>query len=342
MEYTASQIAEILDGSIVGDNNARVNSLAKIEEATEGSLAFLANPKYIPFLYSTKASVTLVSESFQPEKEFQTTLIKVLDPYKSFTMMLNQFNGSIKKFNGIHKNSVIDSSAVIGTESYIGPFTVIKNDVKIGNNVKIHDHVVIESDVVIGDNTTIFSGTKILRHTELGANCIIHNNVVIGSDGFGFSPNSSGSYEKIPQTGSVLIEDDVEIGANTTIDRATLGQTIIRKGVKLDNLIQIAHNVEVGSHTVIAAQSGIAGSSKIGSYCVIGGQVGIAGHLRIGNRVQIQAKTGVLRNLDDGEKVMGFPAIDYRSYNKSYVHFKNLPKHIDALNKLLKNESNDG
>jgi UDP-3-O-[3-hydroxymyristoyl] glucosamine N-acyltransferase len=342
MEYTASQIAEILNGSIVGDKDARVSTLAKIEEATEGSLAFLANPKYTPFVYSTKASITLVSESFQPEKKISTTLIKVSDPYQSFTAMLNQFNGSAKELIGIHTHSVIDPSASLGKNVYIGPFTVVHASVKIGDNVKIHDHVIIESGVVIGDNTTIFSGTKILFRSEIGANCIFHSNVVIGSDGFGFSPKADGSYEKIPQTGSVLIEDDVEIGANTTIDRATLGQTIIRKGVKLDNLIQIAHNVEIGSHTVIAAQSGVAGSSKVGSHCVIGGQVGIAGHLKIGDRVQIQAKTGVLRNLKDGEKVMGFPAIDYRSYNKSYVHFKNLPKHIETLHKLQKNKKNNG
>jgi len=342
MEYTASQIAEILNGSIVGDKGARVSTLAKIEEATEGSLAFLANPKYTPFVYSTKASITLVSESFQPEKKISTTLIKVSDPYHSFTTMLNQFNGSSKDLIGIHNHSTIDSSASIGKNVYIGPYSVVHANAKIGDNVKIHDHVIIESDAVIGDNTTIFSGTKILSHSEIGANCIFHSNVVIGSDGFGFSPKADGSYEKIPQTGSVLIEDDVEIGANTTIDRATLGKTIIRKGVKLDNLIQIAHNVEIGSHTVIAAQSGIAGSSKVGSYCVIGGQVGIAGHLKIGDRVQIQAKTGVLRNLKDGDKVMGFPAFDYRSYNKSYVHFKNLPKHIETLHKLQKNQSKNG
>ena len=339
MEYTASQIAEILDGSIVGDKDARVSTLAKIEEASEGALAFLANPKYTPFVYSTKASITLVSESFKPEKKIHTTLIKVSDPYQSFTTMLSQFNGAKKEFNGIHNQTVIDPSTTIGKNSYVGAYTVIQNGVKIGNNVKIHEHVVIENDVVIGNNTTIFSGTKILRQSEIGANCILHNNVVIGSDGFGFSPTSNGSYEKVPQTGSVLIEDDVEIGANTTIDRATLGQTIIRKGVKLDNLIQIAHNVEIGPHTVIAAQSGVAGSTKVGSHCVIGGQAGIAGHLKIGDRVQIQAKTGVLRNLKDDEKVMGFPALDYRSYNKSYVHFKNLPKHIETLDKLQKDQS---
>ena len=342
MEYTASQIAEILGGSIEGDKDARVSSLAKIEEATEGSLAFLANPKYTPFVYSTKATITLVSESFQPEKKINTTLIKVSDPYQSFTTMLTQFNGSAKELHGIHNHSVIDPSVSFGKNAYVGPFAVIHASVKIGDNVKIHGHVIIESDVVIGDNTTIFSGSKILRQSEIGANCILHNNVVVGSDGFGFSPTSSGSYDKVPQTGSVLIEDDVEIGANTTIDRATLGQTIIRKGVKLDNLIQIAHNVEIGPHTVIAAQSGVAGSSKIGSYCVIGGQVGIAGHLKIGNRVQIQAKTGVLRNLKDDEKVMGYPALDYRSYNKSYVHFKNLPKHVETLHKLQKNQTKNG
>ena len=342
MEYTASQIAEILDGFVVGDKHARVSTLAKIEDATEGSLAFLANPKYTPFVYSTKASVILVSESFQPEKKIDTTLVKVSDPYQSFTTMLSQFNGNTKEFNGIHNHTVIDSSAIIGKNSYVGPFTVIQNGVTIGNNVKIHDHVVIESDVVIGDNTVIYSGTKILRQSQIGANCVLHNNVVVGSDGFGFSQTASGSYDKVPQTGSVLIEDDVEIGANTTIDRATLGKTIIRKGVKLDNLIQIAHNVEIGSHTVIAAQTGIAGSTKIGNHCVIGGQAGIAGHLKIGNRVQIQGQSGILRNLKDDEKVMGYPAIDILSYNKSYVHFKNLNKHIKTLHKLQKKLTDNG
>ena len=260
----------------------------------------------------------------------------------------------------VHESSYLDKNVDIGRGSKIWHFShimdncnigencsfgqnvVVGPNVKIGNNVKIHDHVVIESDVVIGDHTTIFSGAKILSKSQIGANCILHNNVVIGSDGFGFSPTDSGAYEKVPQTGSVLIEDDVEIGANTTIDRATLGETIIRQGVKLDNLIQIAHNVEVGAHTVIAAQTGIAGSSKVGSHCVIGGQVGIAGHLKIGNRVQIQAQSGILRNLKDDEKVMGYPAIDLRSYNKSYVHFKNLNEHIKILHKLQKKLTDNG
>ena len=342
MKYKASEIAEILDGFVVGDDDACVTSIAKIEEAQKGSLAFLANPKYTEFLYSTKASVTLVRDSFQPEKDISTTLVKVADPYLSFTTMLSHFNGSEKKYSGIHNHSLIDSSASLGTDCYVGPFATIGSGVKIGNNVKIHDHVVIESDVVIGNHTTIFSGAKILSKSKIGANCILHNNVVIGSDGFGFSPTASGAYEKIPQTGSVLIEDDVEIGSNSTIDRATIGQTIIRQGVKLDNLIQIAHNVEVGAHTVIAAQTGIAGSSKIGSHCVIGGQVGIAGHLKIGNRVQIQGQSGILRNLKDDEKVMGYPAINILSYNKSYVHFKNLNKHIKTLHKLQKKLTDNG
>lgn len=342
MKYTASEIAELLDGFVVGDDNAFVTSVAKIEEATEESLAFLANPKYTEFVYSTKASITLVRDNFQPDKKISTTLVKVTDPYQSFTTMLTHFNGTQKKLHGIHTNALIDSSVDMGKDCYVGPFSVIKSGAKIGNNVNIHDHVTIESDVVIGDHTTIFSGTKILFNSTIGNNCILHNNVVIGSDGFGFSPTASGAYEKVPQTGSVLIEDDVEIGANTTIDRATLGQTIIRQGVKLDNLIQIAHNVEIGAHTVIAAQSGIAGSTKVGSHCVIGGQVGIAGHLKIGDQVQIQAQSGVLRNVKDGEKLMGYPAINYRSYNKSYVHFKNLNKHIDTLNQLQKKLTKDG
>ena len=342
MEYTAYQIAEILDGSIEGDPKASVSFVAKIEDAKKGALAFLANPKYTPHVYTTKATITLVSTSFSPDKEIETTLIKVNDPYQSFTKMLTHFNGAGKKRNGIHKQTVIDESLTHGEGLFVGPFSSIEANVTLGSNVKIHANVCIESDVIIGDNTVIFSGTKILAKSQIGANCIIHNNVVVGADGFGFSPTTDGSYDKIPQTGSVLIEDDVEIGANTTIDRATLGFTIIRKGVKLDNLIQVAHNVEIGAHTVIAAQSGVAGSTKVGSHCVIGGQVGIGGHLKIGDRVHVQAKSGVLRNLKNDEKVMGMPAIDYYNYNKSYVHFKNLPKHMDTLHKLDKKIIKDG
>lgn len=336
MEFTALQIAELLNGSVVGNQDACVSHLSKIEDAEAGALSFLANPKYTPYVYTTGATVTLVSNDFQPEKDYNTTLIKVEDPYDSFTKLLGHYAALKQAKSGIHKQSVIESEASYGKDFFLGAFSVISNHVSIGNNVKIYHNVHIGSHVTIGDNTIIYSGANIADDTVIGANCIIHSNAVIGADGFGFSPNKDRSYSKIPQTGNVIIEDDVEVGAGTTIDRATLGSTIIRQGVKLDNLIQIAHNVEIGAHTVIAAQSGIAGSTKVGSHCILGGQVGVGGHLKVGDRVQIQAQSGVLRNLKDDEKVMGTPAFDYNLFNRSYVHFKNLPKHMKTLFELQK------
>ena len=334
MEYTASQIAEILDGFVVGDKHARVSTLAKIEDATEGSLAFLANPKYTPFVYSTKASVILVSESFQPEKKIDTTLVKVSDPYQSFTTMLSQFNGNTKEFNGIHNHTVIDSSAIIGKNSYVGPFTVIQNGVTIGNNVKIHDHVVIESDVVIGDNTVIYSGTKILRQSQIGANCVLHNNVVVGSDGFGFSQTASGSYDKVPQTGSVLIEDDVEIGANTTVDRARFTDTVIKAGSKIDNQVQIAHNVVIGEHALISAQSAIGGSATIGHHLILGGQTGIRDNVQVGNHVTAVARSVITSNIADKEVVGGMPSRPVSQWRKTQALIHRLEELFDRLKKV--------
>lgn len=336
MEFTALQIAELLNGSVVGNHDALVSHLSKIEDAQAGALSFLANPKYTPYVYTTGASVTLVSSEFKPEKEYTTTLIQVDDPYDSFTKLLGHYAALKQTKKGIHKQSVIESEVSYGKDFFLGAFSVVNERVSIGNNVKIYHNVHIGSDVTIGDNTIIYSGAIIADDTVIGANCIIHSNAVIGADGFGFSPNKDRSYSKIPQTGNVIIEDDVEIGAGTTIDRATLGSTIIRKGVKLDNLIQIAHNVEIGAHTVIAAQSGVAGSTKVGSHCILGGQVGIGGHLKIGDRVQVQAQTGVLKNIDHDAKIMGTPAFDYNAFNRSYVHFKNLPKHMNSLHELQK------
>lgn len=336
MEFTALQIAELLNGSVVGNQDALVSHLSKIEDAEAGALSFLANPKYTPYVYTTGASVTLVSSEFKPEKEYTTTLIQVDDPYDSFTKLLGHYAALKQTKTGIHKQSVIESEVSYGKDFFLGAFSVVSERVNIGNNVKIHHNVHIGSDVTIGDNTIIYSGANIADDSVIGANCIIHSNAVIGADGFGFSPNKDRSYSKIPQTGNVIIEDDVEVGAGTTIDRATLGSTIIRKGVKLDNLIQIAHNVEIGAHTVIAAQSGVAGSTKVGSHCILGGQVGIGGHLKVGDRVQIQAQTGVLKNIEDDAKIMGTPAFDYNAFSRSYVHFKNLPKHMKALHELQK------
>ena len=336
MKFTAQQIAEILEGDIVGDPDIEVSKLSKIEEGIEGSLTFLANPKYIPYIYSTKASITIVNKSFQPDSDIATTLIKVEDAYKSFSQLLKYYNQVKNNKTGIEQPSFVSETAVYGDNVYLGAFSYLGENVILGENVKIYPHAYVGDNVVIGNNTTVFSGVKLYSETEIGNNCVINSGAVIGADGFGFVPDEKGEFQKVPQTGNVIIEDFVEIGSATTIDRATLGSTIIRKGVKLDNQIQIAHNVEIGENTVIAAQTGIAGSTKIGKYCMIGGQVGIAGHLTIGNGVKVQAQTGIGHRVKDGEKLYGSPAIDYSNYVKSYVHFKNLSKIVKNLNDLEK------
>ncbi len=336
MKFTAQQIAEILEGDIVGDPDIEVSKLSKIEEGIEGSLTFLANPKYIPYIYSTKASITIVNKSFQPDSDIATTLIKVEDAYKSFSQLLQYYNQVKNNKTGIEQPSFVSETAVYGDNVYLGAFSYLGENVILGENVKIYPHAYVGDNVVFGNNTTVFSGVKLYSETEIGNNCVINSGAVIGADGFGFVPDEKGEFQKVPQTGNVIIEDFVEIGSATTIDRATLGSTIIRKGVKLDNQIQIAHNVEIGENTVIAAQTGIAGSTKIGKYCMIGGQVGIAGHLTIGNGVKVQAQTGIGHRVKDGEKLYGSPAIDYSNYVKSYVHFKNLSKIVKNLNDLEK------
>ncbi|RXP57081.1 UDP-3-O-(3-hydroxymyristoyl)glucosamine N-acyltransferase [Lutibacter sp. HS1-25] len=336
MKFKAIQIAEILEGVVFGDENVEVHKLSKIEEGEEGSLTFLSNPKYTQYIYTTKASIAIVNKDFVPESEIQTTLIKVPDAYKAFSKLLEFYNqAKLNKF-GIETPSYIAQSAVVGENIYVGSFAYISNNVKIGDNVKIYPNVYIEDNVTIGDNTIIFAGAKIMSETVIGKNCIINAGCVIGADGFGFAPNEEGVYSKIPQIGNVVIEDNVDIGAATTIDRATLGSTIIRQGVKLDNQIQIGHNVEIGKNTVIAAQTGIAGSSKVGENCMFGGQVGIAGHLIIGNNVRIQAQSGIGRNIKDNEVIQGSPAFGYTDWNKSYVYFKNLPKLANKINDLEK------
>jgi UDP-3-O-[3-hydroxymyristoyl] glucosamine N-acyltransferase len=342
MKFTATQIAGILGGEVVGDPGAEVDRLAKIEEGTSGSITFLANPKYTSFIYSTKATITIVGENFQAEDDLSTTLIKVKDPYTAFSKLLEYYNQVKLNKSGIEQPSFISESVSYGENLYLGAFSYLGDQVKIGNNVKIFPNSYIGDNVQIGDNVIIFSGAKVYSETVIGNNCVLHGGVIIGADGFGFSPNSEGVYSKVPQIGNVIIEDNVDIGAGTTIDRATLGSTIIRNGVKLDNQIQIAHNVEIGENTAIAAQTGIAGSSKIGKNCLIGGQVGIAGHIQIGNGVKIQAQSGIGRNIKDGEMIQGSPAIGYSEYNKAYVHFKNLPKIEDRLTKLEKKQSDNG
>ncbi|MDD7885801.1 UDP-3-O-(3-hydroxymyristoyl)glucosamine N-acyltransferase [Flavivirga sp. 57AJ16] len=338
MKFTAQQIAGILEGDIVGDPDVEVSKLSKIEEGVQGSLTFLSNPKYTQYIYSTRASVTIVNKSFVPENDIGTTLIKVEDAYASFTKLLEYYN--IAKLNkvGIEEPSHISKSTKFGDNIYLGAFSYLGDNTKIGNNVKIFPNVYIGDNVAIGEDTIVFSGAKIYSDTIIGNSCVINSGVIIGADGFGFAPNPDGSYKKIPQIGNVILEDNVDVGAGTTIDRATMGSTVIRNGVKLDNQIQIAHNVEIGQHTVIAAQSGVAGSTKIGEYCQIGGQVGIAGHITIGNNVKIQAQSGIARNVKDNEILQGSPALALNDYNKSYVHFKNLPKIVKNINDLEKNK----
>ena len=325
MKITAEQIAEVLNGNIVGDSTVEVFKLAKIEEGDQGSITFLSNSKYNHFLYTTNASIVIVNKDFQPLHDVKVTMIKVDDSYKAFTKILEYANQIKFMKSGIEQPSVISEGATYGTDLYLGSFCYLGKNTKIGNNVKIYPNSFVGDNVEIGDNTILFAGARVYSESVIGKNCVIHSGTIIGSDGFGFAPNKDCSYSKIPQIGNVVIEDHVEIGAGTTIDRATLGSTIIRKGVKLDNQIQIAHNVEVGENTVIASQTGVAGSTKIGKNCIIGGQVGIVGHIVIGDNVRIQAQTGVGKSIKDGDMVQGSPAMAYNDFAKSYVYFKKLP-----------------
>ena len=333
MNFTAGQIADQLNGTVVGNRDVDINTLSKIEEGKKGSLTFLANPKYTEFIYSTDASATIVANDFEPTEKITTTLIKVKDPYSSFTTILELFNDDKSKRSGISDKSDIDKSSTISKSSYVGSYTTIGKNSIVGDNCVIDNQVFIGDNVKIGNNCKIYPGTKILNDTIIGNSCIIHSSCSIGSDGFGFAPNDDGTYKKIPQTGNVVIGENVEIGSNSTIDRATIGSTIIKDGVKLDNQIQIAHNVEIGENTAIAAQSGIAGSTKIGKNCMIGGQVGIIGHLKIGDNVKIQAQAGVTSDVESNARITGTPAISYMNYNKSYIHFKNLPEIVKKIDK---------
>ncbi|GAA4073010.1 UDP-3-O-(3-hydroxymyristoyl)glucosamine N-acyltransferase [Flavobacterium cheonanense] len=336
MKFTAEQIAGILEGEVIGNPNAEVFKLSKIEEGTIGSLTFLSNPKYQNFIYSTEASVTIVNKTFEPEQAISTTLIKVEDAYQAFSKLLEYYNQVKLMKSGIEQPSVLSENVTYGTDLYLGSFCYVGKNVKIGNNVKIYPNTFIGDNVVIGDNCVFFAGVRVYSETEIGNNCVIHSGTIVGSDGFGFAPHEDGTYSKIPQIGNVILEDDVEVGSCTTIDRATMGSTIIRKGVKLDNQIQIAHNVEIGENTVIASQTGIAGSTKIGKNCMIGGQVGIVGHITIGNNVRIQAQSGIGKSIGDGEVVQGTPAFNYGDFSKSYVHFRNLPKIVSDIDDIKK------
>ena len=339
MNFKANQIADILNGKVEGDDQISIDSLSKIEEGKKGSISFLGNPKYNRFLYTTKSSIIIVKDDYVLDKPIDNTLIRVNDPNESFSKLLNLFGDDSSDRTGVNDFCSIDSSVSIGNKVFIGSFSVCEKNSKLGDNVKIYPQVFVGENVLIGENTIIHSGVKIYKNSVIGKNCIIHSGTVIGSDGFGFNIDKDGKQKKVIHNGNVLIEDNVEIGSNTSIDKATLGSTKICSGVKIDNLVQIAHNVIIGPNTVIAAQVGIAGSTSIGSNCMIGGQVGISGHLKIGDRVMIQAKSGVLRNFESDTSIMGYPAIKYRDYNKSYVHFKNLPKIVKNLDNFIKNSN---
>ncbi|WLD24879.1 UDP-3-O-(3-hydroxymyristoyl)glucosamine N-acyltransferase [Flavobacterium dauae] len=340
MKITAEQIAEVLNGVIVGDSTVEVFKLSKIEEGDKGSITFLSNLKYKHFLYTTEASVVIVNKDLELTQPVKATMIQVDDSYSAFTKILEYANQIKLMKSGIEQPSVISEGVEYGDDLYLGSFCYIGKNTKIGNNVKIYPNSFVGDNVIIGDNTILFAGARIYSESVIGKNCVIHSGTIIGSDGFGFAPNSDGTYAKIPQIGNVIIEDDVEIGSCTTVDRATLGSTIIRKGVKLDNQIQIAHNVEVGEHTVIASQTGIAGSTKVGKNCVIGGQVGIVGHITIGDNVRVQAQTGVGKSIKDGEIIQGSPAMAYNDFTKSYIYFKKLPNIVKDIEELKKNKEN--
>ena len=344
MKVTTQKIATLLNGELEGSGNVPIFELAKIEEAGEGSITFLANPRYTPFVYTTGASAIVVSKNFIPEKPVKAVLIRVDDPYTAFTELLEWYNGNVPQKTGIEQHAFIHPSARIGKNVYVGAFAYIDEQAEIGDNVKIYPHVFIGSNVKVGNNTILYPGVKVYHDCEIGNNCIIHSGAVIGSDGFGFAPNGT-DYKKIPQIGNVVIEDHVEVGANTTIDRATLGSTFIRSGVKLDNQIQVGHNVEIGENTAIAAQTGISGSTKIGKNCQFGGQSGVAGHLKIGNNVKVGAKTGISRNVKDNEILIGAPAISADNFRKSTILFKKLPElyeEIKSLKKILENIKKNG
>lgn len=336
MKIAAEQIASVLEGEIVGNPMIEVSTLAKIEEGTAGSISFLANPKYVHHIYTTNASVVIVNKTFEPEHPITATLIKVDDAYKAFSKLLEYYNQVKLMKSGIEQPSVISEGVEYGDDLYLGSFAYIGKNVKIGNNVKIYPNTFVGDNVRIGDNTVLFAGVRVYSETVIGANCTFHAGVIIGSDGFGFAPNPDGTFNKVPQIGNVIIEDNVEIGAASTIDRATLGSTVIRKGVKLDNQIQIAHNVEIGENTVIASQTGVAGSTKIGKNCMIGGQVGIVGHLTIGDNVRIQAQSGVTKNLENGAAVQGSPALPHSDFLKSYSYFKNFSKIVSDIESIKK------
>ncbi|MBR4643911.1 MAG: UDP-3-O-(3-hydroxymyristoyl)glucosamine N-acyltransferase [Bacteroidaceae bacterium] len=336
MEFSAEMIAGLIDGTIVGDPKATVNNFAKIEEGKPGCISFLANDKYEHYIYETESSIVLVNNNFEPRKEIKATLIKVANARDAVAKLLQIYESMKPKRKGISELAFIDPTAKIGKDCYIGPFVAIAEGVEIGDGCVFHPHVTIGRNAKVGNNTEIYSNAVIYHDCKVGNNCILHAGCVIGADGFGFEPTETG-YNKIPQIGIAVIEDDVEIGANTCIDRAVMGETIVHKGVKLDNLIQIAHNNEIGSHTVMSAQVGIAGSTKVGEWCMFGGQVGIAGHATIADRTMVGAQAGIPNNIKKpGTAIQGSPAIEVRNFWKSSALFKNLPQIWADMNEMKK------
>lgn len=335
MEFSAKQIAAYIQGEIVGDENATVHTFAKIEEGIPGAISFLSNPKYTPYIYESKASIILVNKDFVPEHDIKATLIKVDNAYESLAKLLTLYEQSKPKLTGIDSLAYIAPTAKVGQNVYIGPFAYIGDYAEIGDNTAIHPHATVSAGTKVGSDCILYPNVTVYHDCRVGNRCILHAGCVIGADGFGFAPTPEG-YEKIPQIGITILEDDVEIGANTCVDRATMGATIVHRGVKLDNLVQIAHNDEIGSHTVMAAQVGIAGSTKVGEWCMFGGQVGIAGHIHIGNKVDLGAQSGVPGNLKDGSRLIGTPPMELKPYFKAQAVFRKLPDMYFELNALRK------
>jgi UDP-3-O-[3-hydroxymyristoyl] glucosamine N-acyltransferase len=336
MEFTAQQIAEMLNGTLEGDPSVTVTSLSKIEEGKPGTLSFLANTQYTPYLYKTEASIVIVSNTFKPEKPVKPTLLRVEDAYGAFAKLLDAYNKMRHSKTGIHPTAYVHQNAQIGQDVFIGAGACIEAGVKVAEGTKIYENVNVGENVQVGRNCLIFSGVSIYADCVLGQEVTLHAGVVVGSDGFGFAPNNAEGFNKVAQIGNVIIKDKVEVGANSVIDRATLGSTVLHQGVKIDNLIQVAHNVEIGENTVIAAQTGIAGSTKIGKNCMIGGQVGIIGHLKIGDNVKIAAQSGIANDLPDHAIVQGSPAFSIGDYKKSYVYFRKLPQLAQTLDQIKK------
>lgn len=337
MEFTAKQIAAYIGGEIVGDENATVHTFAKIEEGMPGALSFLSNPKYTAYIYDTQSSIVLVNSDFVPEKSINATLIKTANAYESLAKLMMLYESVKPKKQGISSMASIAESATIGENVYIGPFVCIGEKAVVGNNTIIEANVSIGDGATVGDNCLLYNGVTIYHDCRVGNRCILHAGSVVGSDGFGFAPGANG-YDKIPQIGIAILEDDVEIGANTCIDRATMGATIIKRGVKLDNMVQIAHNVVIDEHTVMAAQCGVAGSTKVGSWCMVGGQTGISGHIKIGNQVKVGGHSAIANSVKDGKAVMGYPAFDHSQFARASVVFKKLPemyREMDTLKKEL-------